>query len=158
MLVYKRKSLELLIAPPYVFLISALIAWLFSWLIPSLNYHFKGQNEIAAVLLVLGGIVGGKALISFIRESTTFHPGVPENTRKLVRKGMYRFTRNPMYLGQLLGLLAWAAFLGNPLSLIGAVFFVLYIDRYQIRPEERILEEKFGEKYTAYKKSVRRWI
>lgn len=155
---YIKKNPELLIAPPYIFLFSALAAWLISRGIPSFNFQFSGQNIFALLLFIAGAFLGGTALASFFRASTTFKPGDPLKTRKLVKKGVYRITRNPMYLGLFLCLCGWIAFLGNPVSLAGAVFFVLYITRYQIRPEERILEKKFGEKYTAYKKSVRRWI
>jgi protein-S-isoprenylcysteine O-methyltransferase Ste14 len=76
----------------------------------------------------------------------------------LVSSGVYRFTRNPMYLGLLLTLLAWAVFLSNPVALLFVPVFVLYMNRYQIHPEERVLSSLFGTEYSAYKERVRRWL
>jgi protein-S-isoprenylcysteine O-methyltransferase Ste14 len=76
----------------------------------------------------------------------------------LVTTGVYRFTRNPMYLGLLLTLLAWAAFLFNPVALLFVPIFVLYINRFQIKPEEQVLSSLFGAEYMAYKGRVRRWL
>ncbi|HEV8366930.1 MAG TPA: isoprenylcysteine carboxylmethyltransferase family protein, partial [Pyrinomonadaceae bacterium] len=75
-----------------------------------------------------------------------------------VSTGVYRFTRNPMYLGLLLTLLGWAAFLSNPASLLFVPIFVLYINRFQIKPEEQVLSSLFGAEYMAYKSRVRRWL
>ena len=63
-----------------------------------------------------------------------------------------------MYLGLLLELLAWAVFLANPLALLFLPVYVLYIDRFQIIPEERVLATLFGTAYSTYKGSVRRWV
>ena len=81
-----------------------------------------------------------------------------DTTTTLVRSGVFRLTRNPMYLGLLLILLAWALFLGSGWSLLGPVVFVIYLNRFQILPEERVLAAKFGVEYAAYRKCVRRWI
>ena len=75
-----------------------------------------------------------------------------------VSAGPYRFTRNPMYLGLLLTLLAWAVFLFNPVVLLFVPIFVLYINRFQIKPEEQVLSSLFGAEYMAYKGQVRRWL
>lgn len=112
-----------------------------------------------AALLGLAGIacsVAGK--IAFGRAGTTVNPLAPERASALVTGGIYRYTRNPMYLGFLLVLLGWAAWLGNPWTLIGPVVFVLYMNRFQIGPEERALAALFGEEYPAYRAAVRRWI
>jgi protein-S-isoprenylcysteine O-methyltransferase Ste14 len=76
----------------------------------------------------------------------------------LVSNSVYRFTRNPMYLGLLLTLLAWAAFLSNPLAVLWVPVFVLYINRFQITPDERVLSSLFGAEYAAYRNRVRRWL
>jgi len=72
--------------------------------------------------------------------------------------GIYRFTRNPMYVGLALVLLGWAALLSSPWALLGPLVFVLYINRFQIAPEERVLSAKFGAAYTEYIARVRRWL
>jgi len=82
----------------------------------------------------------------------------PEKASSLVTTGIYRFTRNPMYLGLLFVLFAWAVFLASVWALLGPVAFVFYIDRFQIAPEEAILAGMFGAAYTEYKARVRRWL
>jgi protein-S-isoprenylcysteine O-methyltransferase Ste14 len=82
----------------------------------------------------------------------------PETSTSLVASGLYRWTRNPMYLGFLTVLLGLGVFLSNPLALAPIPLFVLYMTRFQIRPEEKALEARFGADFAAYKSRVRRWI
>jgi protein-S-isoprenylcysteine O-methyltransferase Ste14 len=82
----------------------------------------------------------------------------PENASALVTYGIYRLSRNPMYCGMAALLLAWAAYLQSPLSVLGIAVFVLYITQFQIKPEERTLEKLFGDAFLRYKSSVRRWL
>ena len=98
------------------------------------------------------------AVIAFHRARTTIHPLNPAHTSVIVTTGVYRFSRNPMYLAMLVGLLAIAVLLGNVLALILACCFVPIIEAVQIRPEERILAEHFGDPYREYCRGVRRWI
>jgi protein-S-isoprenylcysteine O-methyltransferase Ste14 len=86
------------------------------------------------------------------------NPLHPEATSSLVITGIYRHTRNPMYVGFAAVLLGWAAYLAAPLALLGPLTFVLYITRFQIIPEERALHAKFGPEFAAYQARVRRWI
>ncbi len=86
------------------------------------------------------------------------NPIKPGAASSLVSSGVYRFTRNPMYLGLSVTLLGWAMFLSNPLALLAVPLFVLYINRFQINPEERVLSSLFGAEYAAYKEKVRRWL
>ena len=86
------------------------------------------------------------------------NPIKPDTASSLVSSGVYRFTRNPMYLGLSVTLLGWAMFLSNPLALLAVPLFVLYINRFQINPEERVLSSLFGAGYAAYKEKVRRWL
>lgn len=72
--------------------------------------------------------------------------------------GPYRFTRNPMYLGMVLILLAWCLWLGNAAALLALAAFVGYITRFQIVPEERALAGRFGAAYEDYRRRVRRWV
>ena len=98
------------------------------------------------------------ALLAFRRARTTVNPLRPERASTLVTTGVYRITRNPMYVGLMLALLAWSVFLASPLSLVGPVVFIAYINRFQIRPEEAVLTAKFGPVYEQYKSTVRRWL
>ena len=112
-----------------------------------------------ALALVLAGFsVRATAQLSFLRARTTINPISPSNTSALVSGGIYRFTRNPMYLGRLLQLAGWAVFLSNALAALLLPVYVLYINRFQVQPEERALLERFGSEYAAYQRRVRRWL
>ena len=83
---------------------------------------------------------------------------LPHNTTQLVSTGIFRFSRNPMYLSLLLMLIAWALWLGNSLAWLGVIVFILVMNRFQIAREEAYLESKFGDEYRRYKQKVRRWL
>ena len=106
----------------------------------------------AGLLFVLAGG------ISFRRARTTVNPLKPEAASALVTSGIYRYTRNPMYVGFALWLLAWGLYLASPLVLLGVLGFVLYMNRLQIAPEERALGRLFGADFAAYRQRVRRWL
>ncbi|MCG9730872.1 isoprenylcysteine carboxylmethyltransferase family protein [Shewanella sp. Isolate13] len=110
------------------------------------------------LLLALGVLCAFAGVISFNRAKTTVHPLKPETASALVTSGIYRFSRNPMYLGMAFTLCAWACYLGNIWSLVGVIGFLLYMYRFQIRPEERALERLFGQAFIDYKKRVRPWL
>jgi protein-S-isoprenylcysteine O-methyltransferase Ste14 len=75
-----------------------------------------------------------------------------------VTSGIYRVTRNPMYVGLTLSLCAWGFWLGRPIAALGPLTFVAFIDRLQIVPEERALTARFGQAYADYRRRVRRWL
>lgn len=114
---------------------------------------------MVACVLAAGGVAFGLAgSLAFRRAGTTVNPLRPARASQLVVAGVYRISRNPMYLGLLLGLIALTVYLAAPMALSGPVGFGGYIDRFQIRPEERALEAKFGGAYADYKRRVRRWL
>ena len=96
--------------------------------------------------------------IAFRRAGTTVNPLHPENASALVVRGIYRLTRNPMYLGMLILLVGWAVLLANFIPWIFLPGFVLYMNRFQIGPEERMLASMFGNDFTLYRSRVRRWL
>lgn len=112
----------------------------------------------AVVLAAIGVAVALSGVLAFRRAQTTVNPLKPETSAALVSTGVYSFTRNPMYLGMVLGLFAWAVYLSSVWSLLGPVVFALYITRFQIIPEERVLDRLFGASFAAYKRRVRRWL
>jgi protein-S-isoprenylcysteine O-methyltransferase Ste14 len=152
------RSLELRIPPPVVGLIVAAGMWTAAHLPPLLAMPTLVRLVVAALMFATGVAVALGGVVSFRRARTTVNPLKPETTAVLVVTGVYSFTRNPMYLGMALVLLAWAVFLASPWSLVGLVLFALYITRFQIVPEERALAVLFGESFAAYRKRVRRWI
>ncbi len=98
-------------------------------------------------------------VLSFRQAKTTVNPVQPTQASTLVVSGIYRFSRNPMYLGFLFLLLSWAAFLANiPALLLGPPLFAGYMNKFQILPEEKILCSLFGDDFEIYKNRVRRWI
>jgi len=152
------KSLELKIPPP---LIVAALA-LGMWGVASLGPYFATTAILrlagCAVFVTAGVFFSVAAIISFRRARTTLNPTKPETTSTLVASGIYRFTRNPMYVALSFFLFAWAIFLSSAWTLLGPAAFVLYIRRFQILPEERALMKLFGREYEAYCAKVRRWL
>ena len=92
------------------------------------------------------------------RNKTTISPVDLESASALVTSGVFRFSRNPMYVGFTAMLVGWAVCLAAPWALVGPVAFVLFTNRFQIIPEERVMRDKFGQAYDDYQAQVRRWI
>ena len=151
-------ALELRIPPPLVALFIAILMWLTPALAGSVAIPSGLRRGVALALFCLGLSIAASGFAAFRRAGTTVNPVKASSASVLVSSGIYRFTRNPMYLGLSVALLAWAMFLSNPLALLFLPVFVTYINRFQIIPEERILAELFGTEYSTYKQSVRRWL
>ena len=150
-------ALELKIPPPIVAILVAAMMWLASR-VPALRLEIPARRMIAASLAMLGVAVAVAGVLSFRRAQTTVNPLKPESTSSLVVSGVYRVSRNPMYVGMLLVLLGWAVLLSNMLVLAIVPAFVLYMNRFQIGPEETVLARMFGGEYETYRSHVRRWI
>lgn len=154
----RRRSNRPIIPPPMLALVCGVLMWVIARKTGLPAVDFPGRAFIALILAGAGLLIDLVSVAAFIRARTTVNPLAPEKAKTLIVSGPNRFSRNPMYLGMLLVLLGWAAWLGSPASLIVAALFVVLIDHMQIIPEERALEEKFGDDYRAYKNQVRRWI
>jgi len=152
------KSLELKVPPPALALCLGLLMWFSSSLVPSVAVPFGIRLGVALALVIIGQSFSISGMVFFRRAKTTMNPVKPSAASSLVTGGVYRFTRNPMYLGLSITLMGWAVFLSNPLALLAVPLFVLYINRLQINPEERVLSSLFGAEYAAYTKKVRRWL
>jgi protein-S-isoprenylcysteine O-methyltransferase Ste14 len=152
------KVLELKIPPPVLALCFALLMWLASSLVPSVVVPFGVRVGVALALVAIGQSISVSGMVSFRRAKTTVNPMKPSAASSLVTGGVYRFTRNPMYLGLSITLMGWEVFLSNPLALLAVPLFVLYVERFQIHPEERVLSSLFGAEYAAYREKVRRWL
>lgn len=152
------KFLELKVPPPALALIVAVLMWLASQLMEPSQMSFAIRVTAALALLVVGQCIGVAGMRSFRTAKTTMNPFKPGGTSALVSDGVYRFTRNPMYVGLLITLLGWAAFLSQPVTLVFLPLFVLYITQFQIKPEERALSSLFGTEYAEYMAKVRRWL
>lgn len=154
----RRRGLELKLPPPLVALLVAGVMWELAKLTPQMELSGSFRHLGSGVLFLTGVLFTLGAMLTFRRSKTTVNPLKPEAATALVSGGPFRVSRNPMYLGLLLVLIGWAVLLGAPSSLAGPVVFVLYIQRFQIIPEERVLALKFGEVYAQYCARVRRWL
>jgi protein-S-isoprenylcysteine O-methyltransferase Ste14 len=151
-------GLEHKVPPPLVALCVAFMMWGAARLAGPISMAFGLRAAVALALACTGLAIAIAGIVEFRRARTTTNPFHPDAASSLVRHGIYRFTRNPMYLGMLLTLLGWAALLANPIALLLTPLFVLYMNRFQIGPEERALSARFGAAFDAYTASVRRWL
>ena len=150
--------LENRIPPPLVALLIALLMWLSARWLPVTGLPSAVRYGAGVALLIAGICFSLPAVRSFRRAGTTVNPVRIEQASDLVTGGIYRVSRNPMYVGLTLVLCAWSFFLESPWTLLGPALFVAYTTRFQIIPEERALEVKFGESYRDYCRRVRRWL
>jgi protein-S-isoprenylcysteine O-methyltransferase Ste14 len=132
--------------------------WAITRVAPSLSFDFGGRRLASLQLLLLAAAIGLAGTRSFSRARTTVNPLQPERTSALVTTGIYRYTRNPMYVAVALALLGWSLFLGHLLAPLGAVVFVAWMDRRQIPAEEHALRGLFGASFDRYCGEVRRWL
>jgi protein-S-isoprenylcysteine O-methyltransferase Ste14 len=132
------------------------------WFITGVGFQLGLPLFLAQVLtagcLIIGLLIPIAGSIAFRKAQTTINPLKPEQASTLVKSGVFGFSRNPMYLGMSLVLFAWAISLMNVAALLLVPCFMLFIDRFQIQPEERALAAKFGAEFESYRRSVRRWI
>jgi len=150
--------LELKVPPPIVVLALGIAMWALSRSTPALAAGGALTTGAAIAIALVGLAIGVSGARAFHRAQTTSSPLKPETTSSLVTDGIYRITRNPMYVGLVLLLVAWTVYLVNPWCAISPVAFVAYITRFQIKPEERTLTALFGDEYSRYTARVRRWL
>ena len=112
----------------------------------------------AAAVLLLGLVCCIAGVISFRRARTTVDPRTPAECSALVCSGIYRYTRNPMYVGFSLILLAQSLYLQSLIGLVVTLLFMAYLQRFQIKPEEQALHQLFGREFEYYCQRVRRWL
>jgi len=151
------RFLELRVPPVALTLVFAASMAAIAYLVPA-AFSLPARTLLGACLALAGGVVALAGVVAFRRHATTVNPFTPEQSSSLVATGVYRFSRNPMYLGFLLALLGWCLFLANWVAALLLPLFVAYMNRFQIGPEERALAQRFGPQFTAYAKGVRRWL
>lgn len=152
--------LRLRVPPLAVAAAMALAIWASDRLFPELSIpvHDAARLLAAPGIALCGVMVSLSAVLEFRKAGTTVNPLAPESVSSFVIGGVYRWSRNPMYLGFLLILAGQAVFLGNVLGAMSPVLFVLYMNRFQIAPEEEVLAARYGAAYLAYRETVPRWI
>ena len=150
--------LELKVPPVGVVLAMAGLMWFAAGVVPALEFVFPARDLFAVIVAGAGVVTGAMGIASFVRAKTTVNPMKPDSASSLVVSGIYARSRNPMYLGLLLILVGWALYLSNALAFLLLPAFILYMNRFQIEPEERALTALFGQEFVAYKSRVRRWL
>lgn len=152
------KRLELKVPPVGLMFVTAAMMWAVTRSVPGLGVSAPFSRTFAAAFAFAGAVVSLLGVAAFKRAQTTVNPMKPDASSSLVVSGIYRHTRNPMYVGFALLLMAWAAFLSNALAVAFLPGFVAYMTRFQIVPEETALESRFGRDFVDYARRVRRWI
>jgi protein-S-isoprenylcysteine O-methyltransferase Ste14 len=152
------RILETKIPPLAVLAFVAGLMWLGARAVPAANFSLPARHGIALGFAAVGWGAAVAGVVSFRRAKTTVNPLNPAAVTALVETGIYRLSRNPMYLGMLFGLVGWAALLANALAAALVPTFVLYLNRFQIAPEETALASRFGTEFDAYCARVRRWL
>lgn len=152
------RALELKIPPVAIALLVGVLMWALTKFAPAFAFALPAGRLIAVGVAVVGVVIAALGVIAFRRAKTTVNPLDPGSASSLVVTGIYRRTRNPMYLGVLMVLFGWGLWLANALALPVAAGFIPLLNRLQIQPEERLLTERFGAAYTDYQSRVRRWL
>ncbi len=150
-------KLECLIPPPVVLLLLGALAWAIAVVLP--GAAVLPSASLSAIVVGLAGLVlnlGPKVM--FRRAGTTVNPLRPGSSMVLVRSGLYRFSRNPMYFGHVLLLLAWVIWLRNAAAFPLVFVHLAYLTRFQVIPEERALAARFPDAYADFVRGTRRWL
>ena len=151
------RALELKIPPPVVVLFLAVAMWLLPSAAGVVPMPHGARIAAGLLLTFIGQAIAVSGMVAFRRARTTVNPLDPGSASSLVRTGVYRFTRNPMYVGWLLSLTGWAIFLAHAIPFLALPVFIWYITQFQIKPEERALASLFGAEFIEYMSHVRRW-
>ncbi|UTW12734.1 methyltransferase family protein [Marinobacterium rhizophilum] len=151
-------QLETKVPPLAIVLICALCMIAIARVFPGPAPVADVGRVLAVFCLLAGGFLAVAGVLAFRRAQTTVDPMLHRRATALVTTGVYSITRNPMYVGLLFVLLALGCYLSSPYAMVMCVLFVLYMNRFQIRPEEALLESIFKDAYRAYRARVRRWL
>lgn len=151
------KSLELRIHPPIILLLSLCLAYGLSNYLPLFSLPLL-LSDLYWYVGCTGLVISLAGIWEFRKAKTTIDPTKPHQTSHLVSNGIYRITRNPMYLGMQFIIIAAILKFGNYFGFIALPIFIIYITQFQIKPEEHIIEDIFGDEYVLYKNKVRRWL
>lgn len=152
------QALRLKLPPPFLALLLAPAMWGLASLPPALGMPGSVRWALAIAFAVAAAVFDVPALLAFRRSRTTVDPLRPHRAQTLVIGGVYQLSRNPMYVGLLLMLVAWAVFLDALWPFVAPVLFVFYVNRFQIEPEEKALAQLFGAEYSTYCARVPRWL
>ena len=151
-------QLELRVPPLALVATTAVAISLATIYVPLIRIPFPGHKYAAAALVLVGLLLALVGVLQFTQSRTTVNPMSPNKASAVVTSGLYRVSRNPMYLGMaiaLLGVAAWGSAFASYLLVLG---FCWYLTRFQIIPEEKALLATFGQEFAQYMARVRRWV
>ena len=154
----RRHPLDNRVPPPLVVVLIGMAMAAIAWFTPAIEIGSNVRFVDGGIAIALGALVVVQGARTFWRNKTTINPVDLDNASSLVTSGVFRFSRNPMYVGFTAMLVGWAVCLASPWVLLGPVAFVLFTNRFQIIPEERVMRAKFGQAYDDYRAQVRRWL
>jgi protein-S-isoprenylcysteine O-methyltransferase Ste14 len=132
--------------------------WALTTVVPTTHTSAVIRITATTIVAIAAAFFDLAGLVSFKQAKTTINPLSPQNASSLVSSGIYGISRNPMYVGLVFLLVAWTIYLSSPWSFVGVLGFILYMNRFQITPEEHALTELFGDQFLSYKAKVRRWL
>lgn len=150
--------LKLLIPPPVYLLSFAVLMWIGAKVLPLWQWNIEPWNQGGIVLVICAILIDVWSLGLFFRAKTTFNPIKPNKTTELVTTGLYQYSRNPMYLGMVIILLGWGIYLSCLSAFLLIPLFMWVLTEQQIKPEEQVLQKKFGDAYHHYQQQVPRWL
>jgi protein-S-isoprenylcysteine O-methyltransferase Ste14 len=151
-------ALESRVPPVIVAIVIGFVMWLLAFTVPATGFVFPWREPVSGGLAVAGITASVLGVHSFRLAGTTVNPLRTGGASSLVVSGIYSRTRNPMYLGFLLILIAWAVFLCNAVAIPWPLAFIVFINHLQIAPEERALTARFGQEFLSYKSQTRKWL
>lgn len=146
------------IPPPVWTLMFAVAMWFVAHSEYAYPFDVPSRWAVIALFIAIGAVFAVTAMRQFKRAETTVNPLSPEKASSLVTDGIFAKSRNPMYVGLLMLLAAWTIWLGSLTNIAVTLLFIPVINYFQIKPEEVVLRELFGEEYEEYCRNVRRWI
>lgn len=150
--------LERKIPPVALFILFIMVMIRLDQVLLSFALALPFTNVVLVAAVILAGVIGIAGVYEFRKAKTTVNPVKVHTATSVVDSGVFAYTRNPMYLALLILLLGIGYWQQNLICLFLPFGFVFYMNRFQIRPEERALESLFGAEYLDYKQKVRRWI
>jgi len=151
-------NLELKVIPPVQLIISSGVMVSLGTCFPQYYFDLQASLPIVILLILAASSIGILALYDFHKHQTTFHPHTPEKTSTVVDTGVFAYSRNPMYISLAIILIALGVYLQNYSCFIIIPLFIWYITRFQIIPEEKMLNKIFPNDYQIYCQKVRRWM
>lgn len=152
------KLLELKIPPILLVIIFAILMFGISRFLPNAGLDYPIRLYFFLGTIVLDGCIVTLGVWSFKIANTTVNPTKPDSSTNLVQNGIYKYTRNPMYLGFAFFLFGLGFYFDSIFSISLVFAFVVYMTAFQIKPEERALSNKFGNQFQQYRILTRRWL